>query len=186
MTNQAIPERFELIYSDVQIQECVARLGAEIQVWVREVEAKIKKDVVCIPIMRGGFFFAADLMRRITSSVELAPLTTSSYSSATNNEPHITVQFDTRGLDVQGRAVLLMDDICDSGRTLAVLCEKLQLSGAAEVSSAVLIHRKTAKIMHDPRWRGFSYDGPEWFVGYGMEDSGRWRNLTSVYRIRGS
>lgn len=186
MTSQGIPERFELIYSEAQIQDCVSRLGADIQTWVKEAETKTKKDVVCIPIMRGGFYFAADLMRRFTSSVELAPITTSSYSSATNNTPHITVQVDTRSLDVNGRAVLLMDDICDSGRTLAVLCEKLQLAGASEVLSAVLIYRKTSKVMHDPRWKGFTYDGPEWFVGYGMEDSGRWRNLTSVYRIRGS
>jgi hypoxanthine-guanine phosphoribosyltransferase len=79
-----------------------------------------------------------------------------------------------------------MDDICDSGRTLAVLSEKLQLAGAAEVVSAVLIYRKALSVMHEPRWKGFVYDGPEWFVGYGMEDSGRWRNMTSVYRIRGS
>lgn len=186
VTNQVLPERFELMYPEGQIQACVNHLGTEIQTWVKEAEAKTKKDVVCIPIMRGGFYFAADLMRRFTSSVELAPITTSSYSSSTNNTPHITVQVDTRSLDVNGRAVLLIDDICDSGRTLAVLSEKLQLAGVAEVHSAVLIYRKTSNVMHDPRWKGFSYDGPEWFVGYGMEDSGRWRNLTSVYRIRGS
>jgi hypoxanthine phosphoribosyltransferase len=185
-TKSEVPAKFEQLHNPAQIQDRVAQLGAEIAPWVSTLQQRTKLDVVCIPVMRGGFFFAADLMRSIPHSLELCPVTTSSYSSASNDTPHLTVQVDIRGVEVQGRGVLIVDDICDSGRTLAVLCEKLQLVGAQEVQTVTLIQRKTDRILHAPKWVGFQYDGPEWFVGYGMEDAGRWRNLTSVYRIKGS
>jgi hypoxanthine phosphoribosyltransferase len=181
-----LPERFSLIYSEEQIAERVVQLGSSIQGWIEDVNKKINKDVVCVPILRGGFFFAADLMRQFRSSVELMPVTASSYSSSVNQRPHLSVHLDVRDLNVHGRAVLLIDDICDSGRTLAVLGEKLRLAGAVEVYAAVLIRRIVVNIIHEPKWYGFSYDGPEWFVGYGMEDVSRWRNLRSVYLIKES
>ena len=54
-------------------------------------------------------------------------------------------------------------------------------AGAAEVKAAVLIQRVVAQQAFTPDWSGFVYPGPEWFVGYGLEDKNWWRNLKAVY-----
>jgi hypoxanthine phosphoribosyltransferase len=183
MSLRKVPERFALVYDEKKIEQALARLGTEIGEWASQVQDRTGRDVICVPIMRGGLFFAADLMRRIDGSVEVYPITTSSYSSQTNNVPHLEVKVDVSSLDIKGRSILVIDDICDSGRTLAVLSEKFALAGVDELRSVVLIQRQLDKIIHQPSYVGFKYTGDEWFVGYGMEDSGRWRNLPSVYKI---
>jgi len=85
---------------------------------------------------------------------------------------------------VEGRSILIVDDVCDSGRTLAELTEYFTKLGAASVRSAVLIKRMMPHPTFDPNWIGFQYEGPEWFVGYGMDDCDRWRNLGSIYIIQ--
>ena len=85
---------------------------------------------------------------------------------------------------VEGRSVLLVDDVCDSGRTSAELTQRFIKLGAREVRSAVLIKRILPHETFNPDWIGFEYNGPEWFVGYGMDDCDRWRNLGSIYIIQ--
>ena len=183
MNVATVPERFKLVYDDRKIDQALERLGNEIGEWAAEVRSATGKDIICVPVMRGGLFFAADLMRRVGTSVEVYPITTSSYSSDRNNVPHLQVRVDANALDTKGRSVLVIDDICDSGRTLAVLSEKFALAGVEELRSVVLIQRQMEKIIYEPKYVGFHYNGDEWFVGYGMEDSGRWRNLSAVYKI---
>ncbi len=185
MVNEEItlPDSYELQYSREQLRSVVEKVGREVTPWAKEVQEKTGQDLVVVPVMRGGMFFCADLVREIKTSVEITPVTTSSYSSKSNATPFLEVRVDFKGADFLGRSVLVVDDICDSGRTLIVLGEKLKLAGAKDVQAAVLIHRLTEKHLYQPRWSGFEYKGDEWFVGYGLEDMSRWRNLDSVYKI---
>jgi hypoxanthine phosphoribosyltransferase len=178
-----LPNNYQLEFSPDMIQDSVDRIAKEITDWAIEVYDKTKGDLVVVPVMRGGMFFCADLVRKIPVSVEITPVTTSSYSSTKNSTPFLEVRVDFKGADFLGRSVLVVDDICDSGRTLVVLGEKLKLAGAKEVQSAVLIHRAVDNHLYQPRWSGFQYSGNEWFVGYGLEDAARWRNLGGIYRI---
>lgn len=181
-----IPANFKLLYSEQQIAESVARMGADISVWADEVWRRSHTDIITIPVLRGGIFFFADLVRKINHSVEIAPVRTWAYTNTENGVQRPEVKVSLDDVPAQGRSVLLIDDICDSGRTLAVLKQALLDAGALEVRSAVLIKRVLDQKTFEPDWVGFSYTGHEWFVGYGMEDCERWRNLPSSYIIQQS
>jgi hypoxanthine phosphoribosyltransferase len=179
-----LPDYLEPVFSEDQINESVARLGAQITPWSIEVSQKTNKDLVVISILRGGLVFTADLIRKIENSIELTTITASSYSSLKNSTPHVDIKINFNNIDVLERSVLLVDDICDSGRTLAVLAEKLKLMGAREIKTAVLIHRKVDNHLFLPDYIAFPFEGESWLVGYGLEDKGKYRNLRSVYRVK--
>jgi hypoxanthine phosphoribosyltransferase len=166
------------------IAEAVSRMGAEMTAWANDIWKSSHTDVIAIPVLRGGIFFFADIVRQIRHSVEIAPVQTWSYTSVENAVPRDEVGVNIAGVAPRGRSILLVDDICDSGRTLKVLKETLLAAGAHEVRSAVLIKRVLDQETFDPEWVGFAYSGSEWFVGYGMEDCGRYRNLPDAYVIK--
>ncbi|MCB0353636.1 MAG: hypothetical protein KDD64_08935 [Bdellovibrionales bacterium] len=179
-----IPKSFHLQYSRRQIQDRVEKLGREISLWSSEVWEHSHSDILTIPVLRGGIFFFADLVREISGSVEIFPAQTWAYEPGVNQVMRSDVKVRIDDIPAKGRAILLIDDICDSGKTLQALSEALRQSGALEVRSAVLIRRAVHEQAYDPEWVGFEYVGPEWFVGYGMEDSGRWRNLADIFVIQ--
>ncbi len=181
-----IPKNFQLCYSAADITNAVKRIGEDLSKWTGQVWEDSHTDVVAVPILRGGIFFFADLVRAVNTSVEIAPVKAWGYVENENAKLLDRVHVDVGSIPANGRRVLLVDDICDSGRTLKALKDKILEAGALEVRSAVLIKRELDEETFSPDWIGFSYKGPEWFVGYGMEDSERWRNLESVYIIQQS
>jgi len=181
-----IPKNFQLCYTPEDISKAVSKLGGEISKWSKEIWDDSHTDVVAVPILRGGIFFFADLVRAIEGSVEIAPVKAWGYVTGQIQQALDKVTVDVSSIPANGRRILLVDDICDSGRTLAELTSKLKEAGALEVRSAVLIKRELEEETFSPDWVGFPYPGPEWFVGYGMEDSERWRNLPAVYIIKQS
>lgn len=179
-----LPEYFVPCYSKEAIAVEVRRLGKELSPWAEQVFAESGKDVLCIPILRGGIFFFADLVREVQQSIELAPVKTTAYEPGVNQAATDAVTVHLDEVEAAGRSVLLVDDICDSGRTLKALTRAFLQRGAAEVRSAVLIKRDVKEETFDPDYVGFSYQGPEWFVGYGMEDGDRYRNLPGIFTIQ--
>jgi hypoxanthine phosphoribosyltransferase len=139
--------------------------------------------VVAIPVLRGGLFFFADLAREISSSIEIAPVRTSAYDSLNRQTGEVNVEDFADPLQIKGRVVLLVDDVCDSGRTLEQLEKALVSRGAREVRTIVMLRRLLPRPTFVPCWVGLEYEGPEWFVGYGMDDSERYRNLPDIYVI---
>lgn len=186
MSTRNIPSHYKLAYTEFEISQVESTLGVMISEWAKDVWQQTETDVLAIPVLRGGIFFYANLMPKVTWSVEMAPARTRAYEQAMNNVQRERVEVNIDGVDVSGRSVLLVDDICDSGRTLKILTEYLKEKGAREVRTAVLIKRVHDKCVFDPDYVGFEYHGPEWFVGYGMEDRNRWTNLPSIYTISGT
>lgn len=178
-----IPAHYKLIYSKSDIAARIAVMGKEMTAWAEDCSAA-GSDVIVMPVLRGGIFFFADLVRAMKCSLEMAPGRIRSYSSATNAQVNLEdVEINIDSVDVTGRQVLLVDDICDSGHTLRILSEHLRERGAKEVRTTVLIKRIHEASVFDPNWVGFAYEGAEWFVGFGMEDKNRWMNLPEVYTI---
>lgn len=178
-----IPKHFQLQYSEEQIASRIKELGADISVWCQSVWEQSHTDIIAIPVLRGGLFFFADLVRKLDYSVEIAPAQSWGYELAPGDQrSKIDIAIDK--VPARGRSVLIVDDICDSGRTLAALSKGLLEKGAHEVKSVVLIKRELEEETFDPNWVGFSYTGEEWFVGYGMEDTERFRNLPAVHLIK--
>ncbi len=178
-----IPANFRLQYSQEQILSRVKELGAEIDEWCKSVWRESRTDVVAIPVLRGGVYFFADLSRHICSSIEIAPVKTSAYDAGTNAAKEVTVDQFADPVQIKGRVVLVVDDVCDSGRTLEQLERSLLERGAREVRTVVLVRRLLPRPTFVPCWVGLEYSGPEWFVGYGMDDNERYRNLPDVYVI---
>lgn len=177
------PPTYKLQFDKESIALAVARMGEEITAWARDTEKVTGREVVAIPVLRGGIFFFADLARQIKNSLEIVPGRTSSYRVGENASELDKVKVSMEHESLEGRAVLLVDDICDSGRTLKVLSEYLTEKGVRDVRSAVLIRRVLDKPLYNPHWFGFEYHGNEWFVGYGMEDKNRWSNLPDIYTL---
>lgn len=179
-----IPSHFYMQYTADQISAAVKRIASEIDAWAAGVWSNSHTDILAIPVLRGGIFFFADLVRAIKHSVEITPAQTWAYELMQNNVQRNEVRLDLSQVPAVGREILLVDDICDSGRTLESLRSALLERGALSVRSAVLIKRVMSTPSFSPDWVGFEYKGQEWFVGYGMEDNERWRNLPGVYVIK--
>ncbi|MCB0339143.1 MAG: hypothetical protein KDD53_06045 [Bdellovibrionales bacterium] len=179
-----VPGHFQITFTEADIARQIKRVGSEISVWAKKIWDDSHTDVVAVPVLRGGIFFFSDLVRSVTTSVEIAPVKTWGYVEGENEQKLAKVKVESSMVPAKGRRILLIDDICDSGRTLEALSEHFIEAGALEVRSCVLIKRVIEEETFNPTWVCFEYNGPEWFVGYGMEDSGRWRNLPAVYTIR--
>jgi len=178
-----VPSNFTLHYSAQAISSRVKELGVEISKWAEHVLLETGKDLLVIPLLRGGLFFFADLVREIRTSVEIAPLKLSTYNPATNTKASTSSGLNIEDFQFKGRHVLVLDDICDSGQTLHDLTESSKDFGANELRTAVLIWRRLGNELFSPNWVGFEYTGKEWFVGYGMDDRDQWRNLPAIYLI---
>ena len=183
-SGRRIPANFSCVYSENDISVRVRELGHEISSWCEGVWRESHTDVLVIPVLRGGIFFFADLVRQLSTSIEIAPVRTRSYQAGVNAVQNDEVAIDATGLAVKGRVVLVVDDVSDSGSTLEALEATLTKMGAREVRTAVLVRRLLDKPSFVPCWVGFQYSGSEWIVGYGMDDNERWRNLPGVYVIK--
>ena len=184
-TSSNLPVQYQSLYGPNEIAATVDKMGQEISLWAAEAWRSGHTDILTIPVLSGGIFFFTDLVRRISYSVEIAPARAWAYEE-TPHQQRVTLEVNIQHVPAKGRSVLLVDDICDSGRTLKVLSEMLLEAGALTVKSAVLVKRELGKQTFAPDWVGFHYQGPEWLVGYGMDNNDRWRNLPGIYVIRQS
>ncbi len=176
-----LPDTFKKIYSKDQIADRAAAIGGEITAWAHSVSEDTGQDVLAIPVLRGGIFFFADIVRDIDASVQVVPVQSWAYDE--NEVIRAEIKISMEGVSAEGRSVLLVDDICDSGKTLRALVDAFERSGAKEVKTAVLIKRDIEDSVFDPNYVGFHYADDEWFVGYGMDDNDRWKNLPDIYVI---
>jgi len=184
MMIRKIPDNFKRVYSKEDIAYCVYKLAGDIRHWVLETEEKTGQQILAICVLRGGVFFFSDLLKEIPYTVEPSFCRAMSYSSEDNtqsNEFRLVVE----PAEMKGRHVLLVDDICDSGKTLKNLHAYALETGAAEVRTATLIHRNHEDSVYTPDYIGFEYTGNEWFAGYGMEDKNHNSNFPEVYIIEG-
>jgi len=121
--------------------------------------------------------FAADLMREIPLPVLVRPVKASSYGSGTASSGNVTLPW---GLpeNVHGREILVIDDILDTGRTLAVLRERFLKAGASRVMTCVLLRKESAAHLAADH---VGFDIPDHFViGYGLDLAGLYRNLPDI------
>lgn len=183
MSVVGVPSNYKLKYSPELIQQNVERVGNEVGHWLSDIEFNLDSQILALPVMRGALFFFADLIRKIPYSVEIAPVRVQAYEGDQNKLKDTPVQIRMEDISVKGRTVLVVDDICDSGKTLSTLVRTLFSMGAEEVKTAVLIKRDLEGCLYQPDYIGFEYRGDEWMVGYGMDDKYRWRNLAGIYAI---
>jgi len=145
---------------------------------------KIERDfpegtLVVIILLKGALVFAADLLRRVPRQLEIECLNVASYHGGLESSGKVDF-LDRHFPEVKGRDVLLLDDILDTGRTIAAVAERLREEGASAVRTAVLLAKhKTRAANVEADYVGFEI-GDEFVVGYGLDYQGRYRNLPYV------
>ena len=140
------------------------------------------KDLLVILILKGSFIFGADLVRALYNSglsPDVETMSLSSYGDEQVSSGKVQVQRDG-DIDVNGRDILLVDDILESGRTLAHAREMMMKRGANRVDSAVLLNKPKKRVAEfEAAFTGF--ECPDVFVvGYGMDAANAFRELPFV------
>ena len=158
-------------------EEIAARLD---QLAVQITEDYRGKDLTVLAILNGSLIFMSDLLRRIPLPLQLDCLRVKSYFGGTVSSGR--VQFDHAALPLmQDRHVLLLDDILDSGNTLAAITETIRLeAGPLSVKSCVLLRKKKKRSLSiEADYIGFDIED-EFVVGYGLDYQERYRNLPFI------
>src|SRR5690606_8911446 len=142
---------------------------------------RVDSDWTAVALMDGAFMFAADLMRALSRrGIDPAfdTMRVSSYGDETRSGGVVRA-LSHLGRPVAGRGCLLLDDICETGNTLAFARRMLLRAGAAEVTTAVFALKRVPRPAIVPDLH--AWDAPDAFVvGYGMDHAGRWRGLPYV------
>lgn len=176
--NTAPAPELEVIFTPEAI---AGRLG-EI---ARQIADSRLDGLLVVAILKGSFVFAADLIRAL-HEVGLAPevdfMTLSSYRRSRTSAGQVSILRDM-DLDVRGRNVLIIDDVLDSGRTLAFAKDLLAARGAHSIRTCVLLDKQSKRAIHlEPDFCAF--ECPDIFVvGYGMDVAHRYRELPFVGRV---
>ncbi len=167
------PDLERVLVSEAEIEHRLKALGAEIS------SCYGGEEVTVIAIVNGAVFFTADLLRRLTSPVRLDCLRVSSYRNNTRPETAPRI-LDTLQIDLEGRHVLLIDDILDTGRTLSVVVDELRKRKPASLRTCVLLDKKVRReVAIEADFVGFTI--PDRFVvGYGLDFAERYRNLSCI------
>jgi hypoxanthine phosphoribosyltransferase len=161
----------------------------ELQQRIRDLGKEITNDYVEDPpllvgILKGAFMFMADLARAIDLPVEFDFMAVSSYGSATRTSGVVRIVKDL-DLDLTDRHVLIVEDIVDSGLTLAYLRKNLKARNPASLQvCALLVKEGLQKTDPDLRYTGFRIP-PDFVIGYGLDVDERYRNLPYIAEYAG-
>jgi hypoxanthine phosphoribosyltransferase len=137
-----------------------------------------KRDLVVVSVLTGTVLFLADLIRHISLPMRLDFIGVSSYRNAT--KPGQLVFTKELGIDVQGRDVLLIDDILDTGQTLHRVIGKLRQLKPRRIRTCVLLSKSARRVKKiKAHYVGFEVPD-EFVVGYGLDFAERYRNLPFI------
>jgi hypoxanthine phosphoribosyltransferase len=151
----------------------VAELGAEISA---DYEGR---DLLLIGVLKGAVFFMADLMRHLTVPCEVDFMAISSYGDATDSSGIVRILKDL-DINIEGRHVLVVEDIIDSGLTLSYLIRNLESREPATLEVCALLTKPSRREIDVPvRYVGFEIPN-KFVVGYGLDFAERYRNLPYV------
>jgi hypoxanthine phosphoribosyltransferase len=163
----------EVLVSAEDLERRVSELGAEIS---RDYEGR---DLVMIGVLKGAVLFIGDLMRELTVPCEIDFMAVSSYGSATDSSGVVRILKDLDS-PIDGRDVLLVEDIVDSGLTLHYLLKNLSARNPASLEVCALLTKPERRRIELPiRYVGFEIPN-RFAIGYGLDHAQRYRNLRYV------
>jgi len=167
------PDIQEVILSEEALRERVAEIGAQIS---RDYEGR---SVLLVAVLRGAALFIADLARAISVPVELDFMAVSSYGSSTKSSGVVRILKD---LDetIEGRDVIVVEDILDTGLTLKYLLKNLASRKPASLEVVTLLSKEgKQRVPISCKYIGFPIPD-EFVVGYGLDFAERYRNLPYI------
>ena len=163
----------EVLIDQETLAARVAELGAEVSA---DYEGR---DLLLIGVLKGAVFFMADLMRHLTVPCEVDFMAISSYGDATDSSGIVRILKDL-DINIEGRHVLVVEDIIDSGLTLSYLMRNLESREPASLEICALLTKPERREIDVPvRWIGFEIPN-KFVIGYGLDFAERYRNLPYV------
>ncbi|MGX6448851.1 hypoxanthine phosphoribosyltransferase [Patulibacter sp. S7RM1-6] len=167
------PNIGEILIQADELQARVADLGAEIS---KDYEGR---EVLLVCVLKGAVLFVSDLMRQITVPCEIDFMAVSSYGSATRSSGVVRILKDLDG-SIEGKHVLIVEDIIDSGLTLQYLLRNLRSRNPASLEICSLLTKPSRREVEIPiAYTGFELPD-RYAVGYGLDLAQRYRNLPYV------
>ena len=166
-------EHVSVLKSEEEVDRRIKEMGEQIS---RDYAGK---QIHLICVLKGGSFFMCELAKRITTDVSLDFMSVSSYGSDTKSSGVVKIVKD---LDesIQGKDVLVVEDIIDSGRTLSYLMEMLRDRKPASLKLCTLLDKPDRRVVDvDVDYTGFQIPD-EFVVGYGLDYDQRYRNLPYI------
>ena len=166
-----------IVYSAVDIADRVRELGVEIST------AYADRNPLLVGVLKGGAPFMADLLRMITIPMEIDFIAVSSYSKASRDRGLVRLVKDLEE-PINGRHVLFVEHIIDTGLTLNYLLRSLRVRNPASLNVCVLFDKSRRRLIDVPvKYKGF--DVPDrYYVGYGLDFRERYRNLPYVGTLK--
>jgi hypoxanthine phosphoribosyltransferase len=163
----------EILIDADSLRARIAELGEEVS------EHYAGQDLLLIGVLKGAVFFMADLMRHLTVPCEVDFMAISSYGAQTDSSGVVRILKDL-DINIEGRNVLVVEDIIDSGLTLSYLMRNLESREPASLEVCALLTKPARREIDVPvRWIGFEIPN-RFVIGYGLDFAERYRNLPYV------
>ena len=169
-------ENVHILLNHEDIKQKVIALGKEI---TTDYEGK---EVVLVGVLTGCFIFMADLCREIDLDVEISFLQISSYGDEMKSSGKVTVKQELKS-DIEGKHVIIVEDIVDSGHSLHFLLDYLNEKKPASIKTVALLNKPNAhKVDINVDYIGFNISD-EFVIGYGLDVAKKKRNLKNIYQV---
>jgi len=163
----------EVLIEEDALRRRVAELGAEISA---DYDGR---DLLLVGVLKGAVFFMADLMRHLAVPCEIDFMAISSYGASTDSSGVVRILKDL-DINIEGRDVLVVEDIIDSGLTLSYLMRNLEAREPATLEICALLTKPERREIEVPvRYVGFEIPN-RFVIGYGLDFAERYRNLPYV------
>ncbi len=160
------------VVPEAQLRQRVGQLGAEI---AADYESK---SPVFVGVLKGSMVFLADLVRSVPINAEVEFLSLTRFG----RDGRVNIAMDTV-VPLEGRHVIVVEDIVDTGLTLTTLRRLLEARNVASLRTVALVDKATRRIVDVPiEYRGFEV-GDEFLLGYGLDWSGTYRNVRSLWAV---
>ena len=167
----------EVMISEQEVKNRIAELGAQLTAHYQG-----SNDLVLIGLLRGSFMFMADLARSIDLPQEVDFMTASSYGNSMNSNRDVRILKDLDD-DINGKDVLIVEDIIDTGYTLSKVREILSLRSPKSLAICTLLDKPERREVEVPvEWVGFTIPD-EFVVGYGIDYAQKYRNLSYIGKV---
>jgi len=169
---------YDVLVSASEISEKIKKLGAELT------KLYAGEEVVVIPLLRGAFMFAADLIRAMDVPIRVEFLGVASYGEETVSSGEVRLTLDT-SFPLHDKNVLIVEDIVDTGLTLAYIQKLLQSRNPRSIRSVVLLDKPSRRTVQTDLHRTLFTIPDKFVVGYGLDGpGGLWRNLPDIVALR--
>ena len=169
-----IPEEPEVLISEEEIVRRVGELAGQVSADYQAVE-----ELLLVGVLRGCFIFLADLSRLLTIPRRVDFMALAAYDQETGSSGAVRLIMDLR-TNIEGKHVLIVEDIVDTGHTLKYLLRIIRSHGPASVRTCTLLHKADcAEVDVEIDYVGFEI-GDEWVVGYGLDYAERDRTLPFI------